>query len=133
MDENADEERTEIVIIKKPGYPTLMTLNGHYLGPEDFHWPIAESVLFMQNPKKFQALPDDIWICSYPRCGSTWVQNIVFLLLHQGEPLPDEAGSLNKFCLFAEYLASSCEKRETPGVWKTHLVKELVPWNEKAK
>jgi len=30
----------------------------------------------------------DVFVATYPKCGTTWTQYIVYLLLHGGEPLP---------------------------------------------
>ena len=44
----------------------------------------------------------DIWICTYPKCGTTWTQNIVYLLLNDGQPLPDKKRVLSELCPFVE-------------------------------
>jgi hypothetical protein len=31
-------------------------------------------------------------LATYPKCGTTWVQNIMYLLLHDGEPLQADQG-----------------------------------------
>ena len=33
----------------------------------------------------FNSRPDDVFICTYPKCGTTWTQQIVHLLTHDGE------------------------------------------------
>ena len=33
----------------------------------------------------FPARPTDVFICTYPKCGTTWTQQIVHLLTHGGE------------------------------------------------
>ena len=36
---------------------------------------------------KYKPRSDDIFIASYPKCGSTWTQYILWLIFKQGEPL----------------------------------------------
>eukprot|EP00970_Alexandrium_tamarense_P008454 scaffold1618_cov196-Alexandrium_tamarense.AAC.14 len=31
---------------------------------------------------------DDLFICTYPKCGTTWTQHISYLILNDGKPLP---------------------------------------------
>ena len=35
----------------------------------------------------YRAQPGDIFVSAYPKCGTTWTQHIVYLLLHEGRPL----------------------------------------------
>lgn len=32
--------------------------------------------------KHFQVQPEDIWLASYPRCGTTWTQEMIWLLVN---------------------------------------------------
>ncbi len=36
---------------------------------------------------KYQAQPSDIFLVTYPKCGTTWTQYILWLMQHQGESL----------------------------------------------
>ena len=35
--------------------------------------------------KTFKLYPDDVWIVTYPKCGTTWTQQIVKLIRSRGE------------------------------------------------
>ena len=35
--------------------------------------------------KSFKLYPDDVWIVTYPKCGTTWTQQIVRLIINKGE------------------------------------------------
>ncbi|KAH7985542.1 hypothetical protein HPB52_025576 [Rhipicephalus sanguineus] len=37
----------------------------------------------------YTARPDDIFVVSYPKCGTTWTQYIVFCVLNKGQPPED--------------------------------------------
>ena len=34
--------------------------------------------------KDFQLYPDDVWVVTYPKCGTTWTQQIVRLIKNKG-------------------------------------------------
>lgn len=37
---------------------------------------------FMDSIYNFDIRPDDVFVCSLPKCGSTWTETIVWLLMH---------------------------------------------------
>ena len=41
----------------------------------------------------YRPRPDDIVISTYPKCGTTWMQNIVYEVLHQGAGTLVESGA----------------------------------------
>ncbi|NEP13724.1 MAG: sulfotransferase domain-containing protein [Symploca sp. SIO2C1] len=81
----------------------------------------------------YQAQAGDTFIVTYPKCGTTWTQHILWMLHHDGEPLPlgkninlevphlEEVGS--------EFVAALPE----PRLIKTHLSYELTPYHPQAK
>lgn len=81
----------------------------------------------------YQAQEEDTFIVTYPKCGTTWVQHILWMLYHDGKPLPlgkninlevphlEEVGG--------EFVAALPE----PRFIKTHLTYELTPHHPEAK
>ncbi|RWS22084.1 Sulfotransferase 1C2A-like protein [Leptotrombidium deliense] len=81
----------------------------------------------------YKARDDDIFIATYPKCGTTWTQQILVLLFDDGEPLIDQ--HLYTRTPFLELMgAQAAEMIARPGGGlKTHLPFELIPYNPKAK
>jgi len=44
----------------------------------------------MQQSLHYQPQNDDLFVAAYPKCGTTWCQHIVYLLLNNAEPLPPD-------------------------------------------
>lgn len=40
----------------------------------------------LERLKKLQLYPDDVWIVTYPKSGTTWTQQIVKLIRNNGVP-----------------------------------------------
>ena len=79
------------------------------------------------------AKPEDIFVCSYPKCGTTWLQNVVYLILNDGVPL-----SLNQFLPrvfphLEEVGKEVCNQLPTPRLIKTHLPFSITPHNSMAR
>ncbi|KAG8430753.1 hypothetical protein GDO86_020051 [Hymenochirus boettgeri] len=92
----------------------------------------------------FQAREDDVVIATYPKAGTTWMQEIMDLVLLEGDversmrapcfiKVPFiEMGALNPMPSGVEL----AEKMESPRMIKTHLPVQLVPpsfWEKKVK
>lgn len=76
---------------------------------------------------------DDIFIVTYPKCGTTWLQEICYLILNDGVP---PANHLQRLIdtPFLEMLGAECvEKMRKPGAIKTHLPFNLIPFSPDAK
>ncbi|KAL7435026.1 hypothetical protein ACHAXH_005921 [Discostella pseudostelligera] len=86
---------------------------------------------------KYQAQDNDLFIVTYPKCGTTWTQHIVYLILNDGVPLPPDQ---RLDVVFPHLEEVGKEFIETKGtilggyrLIKTHLPYSLVSKNPKAK
>ncbi len=97
------------------------------LMPADF--PVGS----MASALTYEPSPDDVFVTTYPKCGTTWMQNILWLLAHGGQPLA--AGkTLDEVFPHIElsggpYVAAM----PRPRLIKTHLPLAMTPWSDEAK
>lgn len=123
---------SDINIIKKEDevLPTYTDHDG-YLMPKGF--PVEGFVSGLQ----YKAGPDDLFIATYPKCGTTWMQHIVYLILNNGKPLPAEKRLTNEFPHLEEVGAKFVSKRPISmggyRLIKTHLPYSKTPFHPKAK
>ncbi|XP_078738440.1 sulfotransferase 1B1-like isoform X1 [Lampetra fluviatilis] len=109
--------------------------------------PMAE-VFFQDWEEKsaFRAQPEDIVISTYPKSGTTWLQEIVDAILGRGDVERCKRAPTDKRVPFLEMSAvpdfrilsgiDQIEQLPSPRVIKTHLPYQLVPksfWDNNSK
>ena len=78
--------------------------------------------------------PDDIWIVTFPRCGTTWTQQIVRLIINRGkedglkivDAIPWVESFANIPSIGMNYRID-VDKMASPRAFKSHLPYELMP------
>ncbi len=81
----------------------------------------------------YQAQATDTFIATYPKCGTTWTQHIVWMLSHDGEPFP-VGKNINLEVPHLEEVGSDFVKSlSEPRFIKTHFTYDLTPYNPNAK
>lgn len=82
---------------------------------------------------KYEAQAGDNFVVTFPKCGTTWTQHIVYLIYHDGVP-PSSGVDFYMFNPFLEMFgADAVRERTQPGLIKTHLPYRLVPFHPQAK
>lgn len=85
----------------------------------------------------YRPRPDDIVIATYPKCGTTWMQQIVSLLVFQSpepKPVMQISAWLDKrFGESLEAVLTRIEAQEHRRFLKTHLRLDCLPFFEKVK
>ncbi|KAK8775668.1 hypothetical protein V5799_030986 [Amblyomma americanum] len=75
----------------------------------------------------------DLFIATYIKCGTTWMQHIVYLILNDGAP-PASAADLYKTSPYFEVCGSEClQWMRRPGAIKTHMPLRLMRYSPKAR
>ena len=99
-----------------------------YLLLNNFKFPLSftqESVDFAMN---YKPADDDVFVATFPKCGTTWTQQIIYLILNNG--IPEKNNKEFASNTFLEYFGS---KSMLKPIIKTHLPFDLLPYNPKAK
>lgn len=100
---------------------------------DGFRIPMGFPVDAFASGCAYRAHPGDIIVTTYPKCGTTWVQHIVYLLLHGGEPLPAGVRMTTAIPHLEEVGAAFVEALPEPRCIKTHLPYAMTPQHSEAK
>lgn len=85
----------------------------------------------------YVAQDNDLFIVTYPKCGTTWTQHIIYLILNDGIPLPPDQRMDVVFPhleeVGGEFIVTKGTVLGGYRLIKTHLPYNLVPKNTNAK
>lgn len=81
----------------------------------------------------YEAQPGDIFIATYPKCGTTWTQHIVWLIQHDGDPLPAGKSMTVEIPHLEEVGKEVVASLRAPRAIKTHLPFQMTPYHQSAK
>ena len=86
-----------------------------------------------ESGQRYRGSPGDVFVSTYPKCGTTWIQYIIYLLLHGGEHLPAGARMDAVFPHLEEVGEAVVRALPEPRLIKTHLRFERTPWHAGAR
>lgn len=98
-----------------------------------FRMPMGFPIAGFSSALEYRARSEDIFIASYPKCGTTWVQYIVYLLLHDGVPLSGDRLLGEVIPHLEEVGREPVEKLPKPRAIKTHLPFSMTPAHPDAR
>ncbi|KAL8176881.1 UNVERIFIED_CONTAM: hypothetical protein K2H54_039757 [Gekko kuhli] len=92
----------------------------------------------------FKARPDDLLICTYPKAGTTWIQEVVDMVQHGGDPQECARAPTHERMPFIDAFLpkpipsgiDQAEAMPSPRLLKTHLPVQLIPpsfWEQNCK
>ena len=86
---------------------------------------------FLRGSLEFEVRPDDVFISSYPRSGTTLTQWILYLLAHAEQPDPPHLTKASPWfersLAIGELTAGELQAFRSPRVFKSHLPREWLP------
>lgn len=104
-----------------------------YQDVDGFRIPKMFSPDALRSTFKYQPRDDDVFIVTYPKCGTTWVQHIVMSIFKKGETI-DNFQEFQRSTPFLEMIGpKAAEIMPKPGAIKTHLPFHLNPYSPRAK
>lgn len=110
----------------QPKKPSYRNHNG-------FLMPMGFPVEGFASAISYQARSDDIFIATYPKCGTTWTMYIVWLLCHDGQPMTASQKIDDEIPHLEEVGKERIALLPVPRVIKTHLPYSLTPYHPAAK
>ena len=104
-----------------------------YTVHDGFRMPMGFPVAGFESGQRYRAAPGDVFVTSYPKCGTTWVQYIVYLLENDGRPLAAGKRLDDVFPHLEEVGEAAVRALPQPRLVKTHLPFSRTPWSAQAK
>jgi hypothetical protein len=104
-----------------------------YTAHDGFLMPMGFPIDGFESGQRYVAQPGDLFVSTYPKCGTTWAQYIVYLLLNDGRPLPPGTGINDVFPHLEEVGSAKVRALPEPRLVKTHLPFERTPWHAGAR
>ncbi|GIX77089.1 sulfotransferase 1C2 [Caerostris extrusa] len=81
----------------------------------------------------FKPGPDDVFVATYPKCGTTWVQQIVSLIFRKGKPLLTAEEYFATLPFLEMTPMEILSELEKPRCIKTHLPFDRINFSRDAK
>ena len=95
--------------------------------------PMGFPVAGFESGQRYRAAPGDVFVASYPKCGTTWTQYIVYLLENDGRPLTTGQRLDGVFPHLEEVGEEAVRALAEPRLIKTHLPFSRTPWSAHAR
>ena len=100
---------------------------------DGFRMPMGFPVEGLDSGQRYRAAAGDVFVASYPKCGTTWAQYIVYLLESGGQPLAAGQRLDAVFPHLEEVGEDVVRALPEPRLIKTHLPYQRTPWSAQAK
>lgn len=108
-----------------------------YTNHEGYLMPAGFPVEGFISGLQYSAQPNDLFVATYPKNGTTWTQHIVYLILNDGKPIPADKRLNQEFPHLEEVGAEFVKNRAAVSggfrLIKTHLPYGITPQNPVAK
>ena len=110
-----------------------MVLKPSYTMHDGYRMPAGFPAENFSSALRYRARPGDVFIATYPKCGTTWVQYMTYLLLYDAVPLPSDQRLEWAIPHLEEVGCEAIELLAEPRAIKTHLPFSMTPMNAAAR
>ncbi len=100
---------------------------------DGFRMPMGFPVAGFESGQRYRPQAGDVFVASYPKCGTTWTQYIVYLLENEGRGLAAGTKLDEVFPHLEEVGEERVRALPEPRLIKTHLPFARTPWSAAAK
>ncbi|XP_022704406.1 sulfotransferase 1C2-like isoform X1 [Varroa jacobsoni] len=123
----------EFIQIKLLPTANRMTTKSFYTEVDGTKIPIGFNVENLRSAKKYRPLDSDIFICTFPKCGTNWTKRIVQLLIDRESRTGEVADYGLSKCFLEMAGASVISSQPEPRIVTSHLYFKEIPWNPNTK
>lgn len=87
----------------------------------------------LRSALEYKPQADDVFVVTFPKCGTTWVQHIAYLIYNGGQK-PKDGLDFLKNSPFLEMTGAGClSSMKRPGIIKSHFPYSMMPMSHEAK
>ncbi|XP_054711074.1 sulfotransferase 1C2-like, partial [Uloborus diversus] len=104
-----------------------------YQDVDGFRLPGIFSAESHRSALAYRPRPDDLFVVSYPKCGTTWLQNIIACIHRDGQPFQSAQEFFTLTPCPQIVGVEAVEKMKRPGAIKYHLPYHMMPMSSEAK
>ncbi|XP_040061634.1 sulfotransferase ssu-1-like [Ixodes scapularis] len=94
-------------------------------------WVFAETNV--RSALNYVPQPGDVFIVSYPKCGNTWLEHIVYNIFNDRAPPSSWIDHFQEMPFLELQGAEAARDMRRPGCIKTHMPFQLQPYSRDAK
>ena len=108
----------------------------HPVTGEAILYPYTFQQSALTSALSYQAQPTDIFVGSFAKSGTTWLQHIVWLIIHHGEDHPTDrpmSQCIPQLDFDGKEGCEAVDNSRYPRIIKTHFVYDWTPYNPAAK
>jgi hypothetical protein len=100
---------------------------------EGFRMPMGFPVAGLASGQAYEPDDGDVFVSTYPKCGTTWMQYIVLMIVRRGCGLAAGETINDAFPHLEEVGKDAVARWPRPRLIKTHLPFPRAPWSPAAK
>lgn len=100
---------------------------------DDLRMPMGFPLEGLTSGQRYAPVAGDLFVATYPKCGTTWMQYIVLLLVRGGRGLGPHESINAVFPHLEEVGKDVVAALHPPRLTKTHLAFDRTPWSAAAK